>query len=62
MRFGPVVMVLEGGYNLQCISQCAAACVRVLLGDPSVIPCDTDSLPYDTTWKTILEVHDFPYM
>lgn len=29
----PVVMALEGGYNVVAISQSAAACLKVLLGD-----------------------------
>eukprot|EP00466_Bigelowiella_natans_P003936 jgi/Bigna1/71118/fgenesh1_pg.14_\ len=31
---GKIVMVLEGGYNLNSISQSFAACTSVLLGDP----------------------------
>lgn len=31
---GKVVLALEGGYNLDAIAASAAACVRILLGDP----------------------------
>lgn len=31
---GRLVMVLEGGYNVQSIADCVEQCVRVLLGDP----------------------------
>jgi acetoin utilization deacetylase AcuC-like enzyme len=31
---GRVVLALEGGYNLEAIAACAAACLRVLLGEP----------------------------
>jgi acetoin utilization deacetylase AcuC-like enzyme len=47
-------MALEGGYNLDAISESVAACVRALLGDKI---CDLEgSLPYDTTYKTIDDV------
>jgi acetoin utilization deacetylase AcuC-like enzyme len=49
VRFGPIVMVLEGGYNLHCIAKSVTACIKVLLGDTSVVTCDMDSLPYETT-------------
>ncbi|MEX0879115.1 MAG: histone deacetylase [Thermoanaerobaculia bacterium] len=32
---GRVVLALEGGYNLDAISRSAAACLRVLLGEPA---------------------------
>ncbi|CAI5987305.1 unnamed protein product [Closterium sp. NIES-64] len=31
-----VVVVLEGGYNLESIEQCFAACVSAMLGDPPI--------------------------
>lgn len=31
---GKLVLALEGGYNLEAISACAEACLRVLLGEP----------------------------
>lgn len=36
---GKVVLALEGGYELSAISQSAAACVKVLLGEkPDILP------------------------
>lgn len=35
---GKIVLVLEGGYNLDSISSSAAACVQALLGDEVVSP------------------------
>jgi histone deacetylase 6 len=32
---GRVALALEGGYNLEAISRSAAACLRVLLGEPA---------------------------
>ena len=38
---GRVVLALEGGYNLDAISRSAAACLRVLLGEPAPpVPLD----------------------
>ncbi|CAH1765303.1 86_t:CDS:10 [Entrophospora sp. SA101] len=31
---GKIVLALEGGYNLNSLSNCALACVKVLLGEP----------------------------
>ncbi|GAA94237.1 hypothetical protein E5Q_00886 [Mixia osmundae IAM 14324] len=41
---GRLVAALEGGYNIEAISQSALACIRVMLGDappalPSLAPC-----------------------
>lgn len=30
---GPIMLVLEGGYNLSATAQCTEQCMRVLLGE-----------------------------
>jgi histone deacetylase 6 len=40
---GRVVLVLEGGYNLEAIALSSAACLRVLLGDSP--PSERPELP-----------------
>lgn len=43
---GRVVLALEGGYNLNSISNSYLACMQALLGDPSPeTPCGRDLLP-----------------
>ena len=37
---GRVVMALEGGYNLESISEFFGACVEMLLGDPTPPPAE----------------------
>jgi hypothetical protein len=49
-------MALEGGYNVVAISQSAAACLKVLLGDKRETVRDR-GLPYATTRSLIVEVH-----
>ena len=43
---GRVVMALEGGYNLESISERFGACVAMLLGDPAPPPPE-DPIPND---------------
>lgn len=69
LKFGPIAMALEGGYNEESMPKCVAACIQVLIGhSPDDIPCESeaapsgsDSLPYDTTWSTILKVYCYCY-
>ncbi|XP_057814818.1 histone deacetylase 15 isoform X2 [Cryptomeria japonica] len=52
---GKMLVILEGGYNLQSISSSATAVVKVLLGDnPDPPPQDTQ--PSKSGLKTLLEV------
>ena len=44
---GRVVMALEGGYNLESISECFGACVAMLLGDPAPPPAEVARDPND---------------
>lgn len=55
-RFGRIVLALEGGYNLEALSNGVASCMKVLLGDEDCATFDTSELPYSSTWKTILNV------
>ncbi|XP_048532113.1 histone deacetylase 5-like [Triticum urartu] len=55
MKFDRLVMVLEGGYNLDALSESVSACIEVLLGEKSCIPLDRTILPYSTTWEAIIE-------
>ncbi|XP_071809445.1 histone deacetylase 6-like isoform X3 [Asterias amurensis] len=50
---GKVIVVLEGGYNLNSISQSMAMCTRILLGDPC--PAIDPGLPSHNAVKSILE-------
>lgn len=45
---GKLLLVLEGGYNVPVIAECAEACMRVLLGDP-VPQCPTNSPPHQVS-------------
>lgn len=54
---GKLVLALEGGYNLDAISRSAAACARVLLGEPA--PSQESGAPsavaeriLEEVWKT----------
>lgn len=52
-----VVLVLEGGYNLDSIADSYLSCVKTLLGDP----LNSDSLlqkPFEGTWSLIHKVRD----
>lgn len=51
---GRVVVALEGGYNLESISNSALAVTRVLLGDP--LPPLPPLFPDEVTLKTVWEV------
>lgn len=38
-ELGPIMLLLEGGYNLEATAACTEACVRVLLGEaPPALP------------------------
>lgn len=52
---GKMLVILEGGYNLQSISASATAVVKVLLGDDPVPP-PQDIQPSKSGLKTLLEV------
>lgn len=58
MKFGRLVMVLEGGYNLEALSESVSACIKVLLGEKSCIPLERTILPYNTTWEAIIETRE----
>lgn len=50
LAHGKVVLALEGGYNLTCISRSMEACVRVMLGEnPPVLKEDPDSMSVSDT-------------
>jgi histone deacetylase 6 len=52
---GRCVLVLEGGYNLDAISRCAAACLRVLLGEnPATRPFDSPSAAASAVIASVL--------
>ncbi|KAH9325570.1 hypothetical protein KI387_005748, partial [Taxus chinensis] len=52
---GKMLVILEGGYNLQSISSSATAVVKVLLGDDTE-PLPQDIQPSKSGLKTLLEV------
>lgn len=61
MRFagGKIVMALEGGYNLNSISNSVFACVKTLLEEkPIEKPLDgfLEDRPFKSTWSVIQEV------
>lgn len=47
-------MVLEGGYELDALSESVAACVEVLLGEETGFT--VEGVPYNTTWNMIKNV------
>lgn len=57
-QFGRIVMILEGGYDLDALSTSVSSCVRVLLGDKGDTLHDKTALPYATTWESILETRE----
>ncbi|KAK3127469.1 hypothetical protein QOZ80_7AG0573790 [Eleusine coracana subsp. coracana] len=53
--FERIVLALEGGYDLNALSDGVTICMKVLLGDESAVTFDSsDMLPYSSTWETIL--------
>ncbi|KAI4343955.1 hypothetical protein L6164_011241 [Bauhinia variegata] len=52
---GRIVLVLEGGYNLDSIAKSMLACVEVLLGDKPVTGC-SEAYPFESTWRVIQAV------
>lgn len=57
MRFagGKIVMALEGGYNLNSISNSVLACVKTLL-EGKTIDGSLEDRPFESTWRVIQEV------
>lgn len=53
---GKIVLALEGGYNLDSISNSALACMKVLLGDELVVG-SLDAYPFESTWRVIQAVN-----
>lgn len=55
---GKVVLSLEGGYELPAMCDCAAACVRALLGDspPAMSPSEVSRVPAATASATLAHV------
>lgn len=51
---GRLVLALEGGYNLNAISQSAAACMEVLIGEAPEMP--TQFLPSVAAVRTVERV------
>lgn len=52
---GKILMVLEGGYNLDSIANSALACVEVLLYEKP-ISGSCDDYPFESTWRVIQKV------
>lgn len=52
---GKIVMALEGGYNLNSLSNSAQACVKVLLGNKTVFGT-LEAYPFESTWRVIQDV------
>nr|XP_051226058.1 histone deacetylase 18-like isoform X2 [Lolium perenne] len=51
---GKVVLILEGGYNLQVLANCASHCVRLMTGDTEVLlKDDTIKAPPKSTKDTV---------
>lgn len=55
---GRIVMVLEGGYNLNSLANSVLACVEALLEDKSVVG-SSDAYPFEATWRVIRAVMCF---
>eukprot|EP01121_Diplochlamys_sp_Union-15-3_P008735 TRINITY_DN2334_c0_g1_i2.p1 TRINITY_DN2334_c0_g1~~TRINITY_DN2334_c0_g1_i2.p1 ORF type:complete len:276 (-),score=51.83 TRINITY_DN2334_c0_g1_i2:135-962(-) len=55
---GRVVLVLEGGYNLEALSQSAAWCIRVLLGEraPDILDKDPHQIA-ESQIEDVIRVH-----
>jgi len=63
---GRIVLILEGGYNLDSIARSMRACLEVLLNDKPVIG-SSEAYPFESTWHVIKAVrncytdeHPFP--
>lgn len=54
MHMGPLVLLLEGGYNLKSTALCTEACLKVLLGE-APLPVPTPVLPSPMAWLGIRE-------
>lgn len=56
---GRIVLVLEGGYNLDSIAKSMHACLEVLLEDKPLIG-SSEAYPFESTWRVIQAVlpHD----
>ncbi|RZB55796.1 Histone deacetylase 5 isoform B [Glycine soja] len=52
---GRIVLILEGGYNLDSISKSMHACLEVLLADQPVIG-SAEAYPFESTWRVIQAV------
>lgn len=52
---GKIIMVLEGGYNLDSLAKSVLACVEVLLEDKPIV-CPLKAHPFDSTWRVIQAV------
>ncbi|KAL5014978.1 hypothetical protein ScPMuIL_009248 [Solemya velum] len=53
---GKIILVLEGGYNLESLANCMSSCVAVLLGEP--VPSYSYTQPKKSAVKTICDVLD----
>lgn len=51
-----LVLILEGGYNLEVLGECCASCVRVLSGDYTVVDDREEYFPLASTWDAILQL------
>ncbi|KAK7330295.1 hypothetical protein VNO77_24485 [Canavalia gladiata] len=52
---GRIVLILEGGYNLDSIAKSMHACLEVLLEDKPVIG-SSEAYPFESTWRVIQAV------
>ncbi|KAJ4713181.1 Histone deacetylase [Melia azedarach] len=52
---GKIVLALEGGYNLDSISNSVLACMKVLLEDKPVTG-SSEAYPFESTWRVIQAV------
>lgn len=53
---GRIVLVLEGGYNLDSIAKSMHACLEVLLEDKPLIESSSEAYPFESTWRVIQAV------
>lgn len=54
---GRIVLVLEGGYNLDSIAKSMHACVEVLLEDKPLMG-SSEARPFESTWRVIQAVRE----
>ncbi|OVA00799.1 Histone deacetylase superfamily [Macleaya cordata] len=52
---GRIVMALEGGYNLDSLSNSVLACVKTLLEDKPIVS-SSKAYPFESTWRVIQAV------